>query len=251
MRTTKEVQSRLNKLGFGPLKVDGIPGPKTDAAMLKYEQFKGLAPKPYLREKTINSMFEATPFGRAAFYDAIRNDVGLTIKNVAGMEKHLDYILSNPMPLGHAAYGIATSWWETAQTMHPVREAFWLSEDWRRRNLRYYPWYGRGLVQTTWEENYKKMGDEMGVDLLEDPDKLLLFEYALPALFIGMEKGIYTGRSFDDFIDEVDEDDNEDFREYKEARRIVNGTDKATRIAEIALAFEKALKRGGYEGVNQ
>ena len=43
------------------------------------------------------------------------------------------------------AYLLATAFHETAQTMQPVREAFWLSEDWRRANLRYYPYYGRGM----------------------------------------------------------------------------------------------------------
>ena len=38
------------------------------------------------------------------------------------------------------AYLLATAFWETARTMQPVDEAFWLSEAWRRKNLR----YGRG-----------------------------------------------------------------------------------------------------------
>jgi threonine synthase len=42
------------------------------------------------------------------------------------------------------AYVLATTEWETAQTFKPVREAFWLSEEWRRQNLNYYPYYGRG-----------------------------------------------------------------------------------------------------------
>src|SRR5262245_52855014 len=32
------------------------------------------------------------------------------------------------------AYCLATAKWETAGTMQPVREAFWLSEEWRRQN---------------------------------------------------------------------------------------------------------------------
>ncbi len=42
------------------------------------------------------------------------------------------------------AYVIATVEWETGNTFKPVKEAYWLSEDWRRRNLRYYPYFGRG-----------------------------------------------------------------------------------------------------------
>ena len=54
----------------------------------------------------------------------------------------------------HTAYVLATAYHETAHTMKPVREAFWLSEGWRRDNLRYYPWYGRGYAQLTWRRNY-------------------------------------------------------------------------------------------------
>ncbi len=31
-----------------------------------------------------------------------------------------------------ATYVLARAWWESARTMKPVREAFWLSEDWRK-----------------------------------------------------------------------------------------------------------------------
>ena len=59
---------------------------------------------------------------------------------------------------------------ESASTFKPVREAFWLDEDYRRNNLRYYPWYGRGYIQLTWESNYASYGSLIGVDLCTDPD---------------------------------------------------------------------------------
>lgn len=183
---------------------------------------------------------------RKAFYDSLRSKVNLTMQNVSGMEKVLDYAEGRGTQVNKLAYILATAWWESAQTMWPVREAFWLSEDWRKNNLRYWPWYGRGLIQTTWKTNYERMGKEIGVDLTADPNMLLQWEFALPALFIGMEKGLYTGKDLDDYIDDKDEADSEDLREYRNARRIVNGTDKASTIAALALNFEKALKAGGY-----
>lgn len=189
---------------------------------------------------------------RAAFYDVIRPKVNLTTQNVEGMEKLLNYAEKYRLGMNEQrlAYVIATAWWESAQTMHPVKEAYWLSEEWRKENLRYYPWYGRGLVQTTWEDNYKKIAVAMGLPedtFTKNPDLLLEFEYALPALFVGMEKGIYTGKDLNDYIDEIDESDSEDLREYKNARRIVNGTDKDDEIAKLALLFEKALEEAGFE----
>ena len=40
---------------------------------------------------------------------------------------------------------------------------------------KYWPsgFYGRGLVQTTWEENYQKLGQALGLDLVGNPDQLL------------------------------------------------------------------------------
>lgn len=179
---------------------------------------------------------------RKAFYDALRPRLNLTTENVMGLEKVLSFGRGRGTPLGDMAYILATAWWESAQTMQPVVEAYWLSEDWRRKNLRYYPWHGRGLIQTTWERNYRTMGAAIGVDLIADPDLLLQWRYALPALFLGMEQGLYTGRKLSDYIDNIDESDAEDLREFSNARRIVNGTDKQVSIGKLALDFEAALK---------
>lgn len=183
---------------------------------------------------------------RAAFYDAIRPDINLTTENVPGFDKHLDYGIETRVRLDKMAYALATSSWETGNLMRPVTEAHWLSENWRKKNLRYYPWHGRGLIQTTWEENYRTMSKVLGVNLLDEPDLLLEWNYALPALFVGMEQGLYTGKAFDDYLDGVDESDAEDLREYANARRIVNGSDKQIIIGKRALAFERGLKAMGW-----
>lgn len=186
---------------------------------------------------------------RAKYYNSLRPNFNLTTQNVFGMEKVLDYAMPRDLNVNKLSTVIATTWWETAQTMTPVKEAYWLSEAWRKRNLRYYPYYGRGLIQITWKDNYKTMGEELGLGNLfvNHPDKMLEWEYALPSLFVGMEKGLYTGKKLSDYIDEIDESDAEDLREYKNSRRIVNAMDKATTIANLALRIEKALKAGGYK----
>lgn len=138
-----------------------------------------------------------------------------------------------------AAYVLATAFWETAHTMEPVREAFWLSEDWRAKNLRYYPWYGRGFVQLTWETNYEAMGRRLGLDLTTDPDVVMRPDTAAKILVVGMREGIFTGKKLDDYITLQSSD-------YRGARRIVNGMDKASAIAELAEDYEAALLGIGY-----
>ena len=186
---------------------------------------------------------------RKAFYDAVRGEINLTTQNVSGFEKVLEHMEGRGTPINDGAYALATAFWETAQTMQPVREAYWLSEAWRKKNLRYYPWYGRGLIQTTWRDNYRRIAIAMGLPadtFLKNPDLLLEWEYAIPAMFVGMETGLYTGKSFDDYIDDLDESDEEDLREFINARRIVNGTDKARQIGKLALAFDRGLKAADY-----
>ena len=138
-----------------------------------------------------------------------------------------------------AAYVLATAYWETARTMEPVREAFWLSEDWRKNNLRYFPWYGRGFVQLTWERNYHKAGAELGIDLTTDPDKVMEPEISAEILVIGARDGWFTGKKLADYITLQSSN-------YRGARRIINGTDKAAAIAEIAREYEVVLLAEGY-----
>lgn len=137
------------------------------------------------------------------------------------------------------AYVLATACWESARTMEAVREAFWLSEDWRRKNLRYYPWYGRGLVQLTWEANYIKMQDRIGVDLTTNPDVVMRPDLSVKILVLGMREGLFTGRAVGDYVTLQRSD-------YIGARRVVNGTDKAGPIAELAEEYDAALLAIGF-----
>ena len=130
-------------------------------------------------------------------------------------------------------YVIATAMWETSHTCRPVIEAYWLSEAWRRRHLKYYPYYGRGFVQITWKENYEKFGKLLGIDLVEDPDLALRPRYAAFILVYGMKHGTFTGLKLDDFI-------NAKKIDYIHARKIINGLDKAHTIASMAQNIDLA-----------
>lgn len=184
---------------------------------------------------------------RKVFYDEVRKDLGaLTEANVVGFNAVVDEGTRRVLPVNHLAYILATAWWETGKTMQPVKEAYWLSETWRRKNLRYYPFYGRGLVQLTWEANYRKVGNFYGMDLVGNPDRVMEPGLSVRILFDGMEKGWFTGRDLADYIDDIDESDDEDLREFANARRIVNGVDRRIEIGKLALTFERALKAAWY-----
>lgn len=139
------------------------------------------------------------------------------------------------------AYVLATAEWETNKTFLPVKEAYYLgrkAEPYRKK-LRYYPWYGRGFVQLTWEENYLKAGKLLGVDLITNPDKAMDPEIAAAILVVGMRDGWFTGKRLNDYITLKRSG-------FVDARRIVNGTDKAKEIAELARKYDKELKDAGY-----
>lgn len=127
----------------------------------------------------------------------------------------------------HTAYVLATAKWETNHTLKPVREAYWLSEQWRKKNLRYYPWYGRGYVQLTWQSNYERAERELGVNLTSNPDVVMQPEIAAKVLVRGMKNGWFTGKKLSDYT------------RYEDMRRVVNGTDKADEIAGLARTYEK------------
>lgn len=164
-------------------------------------------------------------------------------------------------------YVLATAKWETAHTMQPLKEtgtakvplppdevviarldkAFkegklkWVKKPYWRDG-----WFGRGFAQLTHEFNYKgKLRDAVlkvfGIDIHADRDQVLNPPIAAFILVWGMGKGIFTGKSLDDYIDDVDEADAEDYKEFLGARHIINGVDRQKEIAQLALAFEACL----------
>lgn len=132
------------------------------------------------------------------------------------------------------AYTLATVEHETAYTWLPVREAYWLSETWRKNNLRYYPYYGRGYVQITWRFNYLFYEKYLGIPLVSQPDLALDDEIALRILFKGLRDGDYTGLRLGQFI--INSLDH-----AVAARKTVNGLDKADKIARRARFWFRQL----------
>lgn len=130
------------------------------------------------------------------------------------------------------AYVLATTEHETNHTFQPVREAYWVTnaEQWRKKHLSYYPYYGRGYVQLTWERNYKQYGDVVGLDLIADPDAALRHDVALFVIVQGMKIGAFTGRKLEDYVRPGHVD-------FVKARKVINGLDRAQDIAALAQSY--------------
>jgi hypothetical protein len=143
------------------------------------------------------------------------------------------------------AYILATAYHETARTMQPVRETLAttdakakerLTKAWKSGKLPWVKsdywssgWFGRGFVQLTHRANYVKAGEKLGVDLVSDPSKAMIPEVSALILVRGMQEGWFTNMKLADAAD------------FREARRVVNGTDRASQIAMYADAFLSAL----------
>lgn len=188
---------------------------------------------------------------RAEFFAALRKQglYGPTLdqSEVDGTEAVLDAVRG--LPLAWQAYALATSFWETARTMLPVREAYWLSDQWRRKNLRYWPWYGRGYVQLTWKENYERADRELGLNgrLVANADLAMDPAIAAAILRKGMVEGWFAGdrQARHTLARHLPQAGKATQAQFEAARRIINGTDKRREIARLALDFQRALIAGG------
>jgi len=95
-------------------------------------------------------------------------------------------------------------------------------------------YYGRGLVQLTWYSNYKRVGDIIGENLVENPDLALDLKISSKIIVIGMMFGVFTGISLKTYI-------NESFVDFENSRRVVNGQDRAKIIANMAEQYLAGL----------
>ena len=135
------------------------------------------------------------------------------------------------------AYILATAYYECYNPKKPDTRLTPMKEfggETYLKGKKYYPYYGRGFSQLTWDYNYKKEGLRLGLDLLTSPDLMLVLETAANSHVYCMVHGTYTGKKLSDYINDIKCD-------YKNARRIVNGTDKADLVASYAQRFELYL----------
>jgi putative chitinase len=197
---------------------------------------------------------------RNFFFDRVRSNL-FTGKLSKGQVEGLNFIL-DVWEESHAkkddrwlAYALATAFHETAFTMQPIHEfggKKYFFEMYDKKGKR--PtfaikqlgntedgdgvlFHGRGYVQLTGRRNYTVMGKAFGVDLTKNAaaaDRVLNAELAAKIMFKGMEEGIFTGKRFSTYFNKTTEN-------WKDARKIINGLDKAEKIAVHGKEFYGAI----------
>lgn len=168
----------------------------------------------------------------------------------------LNFLVSKMKQAGftypEAAYGLATVYVETDKTFQPIAEKGsdkYLSKydtGTLAKRLGNTPeadgdgqkYKGRGYVQITGLANYKFFSKVTGKDLVNNPDLALDAEVAAKIMTHGMLNGSFTGVGFR----RKRPVSRYNINQYTQARNIINGTDRATEIAQFAMIFEKALR---------
>ena len=180
---------------------------------------------------------------RSIFFSKVRASLfggSLSQSQVDGMNYMLDVFERdyNWPDLRWIAYAFATAYHETAFTMQPISE--YGSQSYLQSKP-YYPYYGRGYVQLTWEDNYRKMGDKIGTNLLgANKDNALEPSIAAEIMYVGMRDGDFTGKKLANYFSSTVNDP-------VNARRIINGTDRAQTIAGYHEKFLTAFKDANAE----
>lgn len=93
---------------------------------------------------------------------------------------------------------------------------------------------GRGYVQITGRRNYADWSKKLGVDLVGNPERARDPQIAAAILVGGMKDGTFTGRKLGDYVGNGRSD-------FHNARRVVNGTDRAGHIGNIAQRLLAAM----------
>ena len=96
--------------------------------------------------------------------------------------------------------------------------------------------YGRGLVQVTWESNYRDWSNRLGMDFVHHPELMNRPDIAAKVAVLGMRDGTFTHHRLGDYIHGSSHD-------FTDARRIINDSDRSREIAGDADRYLSALSQ--------
>ena len=177
----------------------------------------------------------STPTALAAFFDQYRSAFGaVTAAAASNLTQLFNFIAQDKSitDVRNVAYILATIKFETANTFAPITDM--CKGDCPPYGVKY---KGRGYIQLTWEANYKKLGDILNIDLLNNPELANDPKIAYQITSSMMENGLATGKKLGDYITKEKTD-------YVGARRIISGsTDHDQLIAGYAEKFEAILRQ--------
>ena len=136
-------------------------------------------------------------------------------------------------------YILCAAWHESR--LQPIEEikAAPGSYVWEQYQSRYWPsgYYGRGFVQLTWKDNYRKMGELLGMNLVGNPGLALRPDLAAEIMVRGMMLGLFTGKRLGDYI-------NDQGADYYNARRTIGSIEVAGKdTAALIVAHVEAVAR--------
>jgi len=243
------VQCDLHALCYSPGPIDGLLGQRTEGAFLVWQQDAG-----YTNTVTVENELKGQ--GNTTRISKLKENAkmnsSLLDRSFPDKQSLIDGVCTLApqfsLPLkAHWAYVLATIEWETARSFQPVEEAYYLfqgdpkqndgkweqREKWRKSNLHYHPYYGRGYVQLTWERNYEFYSNLFGISLQEMVAKAAESGSALFVILHGMSTGRF-GHSIHRHITKHRHD-------FVNARRSVNGLDHADDIAKLAKRWMRKI----------
>jgi hypothetical protein len=201
---------------------------------------------------------------RKTFFDSVRESIfrgSISQGQVEGTDTLLDMWESHypDLPDAGMAYILASCYHESARTMQPVRETLAstdaaairiLDRAWVKGQLKgvrapYWRsgWFGRGLIQITLKDNYRKLTDwfkksGIDIDLVANRDLALDPDVSARIAFEGIIHGLFRpGHWLAKYVTDSKQD-------FVGARNIVNGkfrTDDVD-IARYAERFLKAIR---------
>lgn len=259
------VQQLLNHTGDHKLTIDGLSGSNTYEAIKAFQKsvVKLFKPDSLISPhgKTIKQLIT---FNKGTSRPSSDSKLGMSAdkfvtlyqkeysalnkSNLSGLSHLINFIIldTDITDIRWAAYMLATTKHETNHTMLPIEEygkgqskrygkEITVTDKNGKEHKNIY--FGRGYVQLTWDYNYKSISEklEMDEDLYIYPEKVLDENIAYKIMSYGMRHGSFTSRKLSKYI-------NGGQCDYINARRIINGTDRAQKIADFSVTLEILLR---------
>lgn len=162
-----QIQTDLARLGYRPGPLDGAWGPKTSSALNLWRIHNNFSTKPSAptEEDVAGLAMSARDLCAKAVQFSPAQLAALAPKAAPGAAQALQVALSV------AAITSARAPYFLGQILHESMGLQYMHEIGRGAGKSYAPYYGRGLIQLTWRDNYRRAGRFIGEDLVDHPDR--------------------------------------------------------------------------------